>query len=186
MAKWLNLCLIWTWIFRPAGMWLALWEVANFSQISGSLAFNLKVAKKGHTLMLEEKIWLKSISPFQPKGFLGCCRDSVWGSQASPHKTHLSTLLCLVHSWVGRGKSRYQAAPTQLGAWNCPKCIGMLKRWEFLLLEHHNPFSPKLYTLQRCQESTVLLATVKARLPLLDCQEDGGWFITPENMSPLL
>ncbi|MEQ2235147.1 hypothetical protein ILYODFUR_038660 [Ilyodon furcidens] len=69
----------------------------------------------------------------------------------------LWTLLCaLVHSHVGRG--HLQTVLTKLGAWSCPKALGILNHSEFLSLElrcqaqhlknipQHNHPSPKLYT----------------------------------------
>ena len=80
-------------------------------------------------------------SLIHPKGVLsGWSQDSVQASQVLPHQTcssmSLWTLLCaLVRSHVGTGRGHPQTVSTKLGAWNCPKSLGMLKHSEFLSLE---------------------------------------------------
>ncbi len=81
------------------------------------------------------------------------------------------------HSHVGTGRGHPQTVPTKLGAWNCPKSLGMLKHSEFLSLElrgqaqllknNPTPWSPLHQTSQlaQCsQTSTVILETAKPRL----------------------
>lgn len=78
------------------------------------------------------------------------------------------TLLCaLVHSLVGTGRGHPRIFPTDLGAWNCPKCVGPVslelrgKSWK--TIPHHNPSPNKLYTWYSGVRR-VLLATNKPRL----------------------
>ena len=70
----------------------------------------------------------------------------------------------------------HQTVPTKLGAWTCPKSLGMLKHSEFLSLElrgqaqllkynpKQSPLHQTLHLAQCSQTSTVLLATAKPRL----------------------
>lgn len=81
--------------------------------------------------MLDEKAWITVSALFHAKG---------QAIQVLPHQTlpsmSLLTLLCaLVHSCVGRGRDQLKTAPTKLGPLNCPKCLGLLKHPELLLLE---------------------------------------------------
>ncbi|MED6256439.1 hypothetical protein ATANTOWER_026177 [Ataeniobius toweri] len=99
--------------------------------------------------MLDKKTWLSVSTLIQSSlSTLNYLILSLW------------TLLCpLVQSHVGRGRGHLQTVPAKLGAWNCPKSLGMPKHSEFLSLElrgkarllrnnhqKHNPTSTKLYT----------------------------------------
>ena len=88
-----------------------------------------------------QKAWLTVSALIHPKGVLsGWGQDSVQASQVLPHQTGSSmslwTSLCaLVRSHVGTGRVHPQTVSTKLGAWNCPKSLGMLKHSEFLAPE---------------------------------------------------
>ena len=85
--------------------------------------------------MLVEGDWFLIPTLIHPNGVLsGSGKDSVQASQVHSHQTLSSISLwtlfsVLVRSHVGRGK----AVPTRLKAWNCPKCVGILKHSK---LEH--------------------------------------------------
>jgi len=87
-----------------------------------------------------QKAWLAVSALIHPKGVLsGLGQDSVQVSQVLPHQTRSSmslwTLLCaLGHSHVGIERGHPQTVSTKMGAWNCPKSLGMLKHLEFLSL----------------------------------------------------
>ena len=101
-------------------------EIFDLSSVSAFM--------RSHTTVGWEGLALSLCSNSSQRCSVGLRSELCAGQSSSSTPNSLSmslwTLLCaLVHS---------QTAPTKLGAWDCPKCLGMLKHSEFPSQELRN------------------------------------------------
>jgi len=146
--------------------------------------------------------WLVAFALIHPKGVLsGWGQDSVQVSQVLPHQTRSSMWahdLCTV--MLEQEGAIPKLFPQKLGAWNCPKSLGMLKhsvRVNFTGTKGPSPApekqpypiipaSTKLYTWHSADGQVPFPWQPPNPDSSIRLPDGEAWFVAPENASPLL